>query len=169
MIAANNLSPEEPQNPGGLGPGVELLDNSYDVTRDARMIARAVRNGWNIEKKQPIVERLHEIVEKRSVQVPAGKDGELTDSEGLADKNSIAAAKVLVQMNGQDQADDHLIKGKTIHHDHSVTVVDQRSRLAAIAQRFGVDSVFDAVPAGSETVDTCPIDESQESESKGNS
>lgn len=107
MIAANNLEPGEPENTGGLGAGSELLSDPYQITRDAKLIARAVRNGWGVTEKEPIVQRLYGIVEKESVACVDNQGG-VFDNEGLADKNAIAAARVLVQMNGQDQADEHV-------------------------------------------------------------
>lgn len=87
----------------------KLLTDPKKVGEDLRLIERAVRSRWGIRRKGMLQRRLIEVVEKRQVDaIFLTRDGiQREPDEALADKNAIAAAKVLVQMNGQDLEDDH--------------------------------------------------------------
>ncbi len=101
--------------PGGQGidkaPEVSaepiVLADPHHTRGDLKMIETAIRNGWAVpnDKRPKIVARMLEIVEKRKTQVMTREGPAEVDS--TADVNSIAAAKVLVLMNAQDQDDDH--------------------------------------------------------------
>lgn len=108
----HNGEPEDDSNSGtgaGTGRGGDsgrLLTNPNTVNKDLRLLNRAVRSGWNIRRKNMIKRRLESVLLKETVSVPT-KNG-MVEVDGPADSNAIAAARVLVAMNGQDQADDHL-------------------------------------------------------------
>lgn len=131
------------KNRAGDSGGLLTSDNPKEIKKDLRMIEGAVRKGWNIKRKNMIQRRLLEIMEKTHVSVPT-KNG-MVDCDGPADSNAIAAARVLVAMNGQDQADDHLAlkNGQpepstvvTIHNN--VTSIDaRRIELARLANKLG--------------------------------
>lgn len=132
------------KNRAGDSGGLLTSDNPKEIKKDLRMIEGAVRKGWNIKRKNMIQRRLLEIMEKTHVSVPT-KNG-MVDCDGPADSNAIAAARVLVAMNGQDQADDHLalkINDQsepstvvTIHNN--VTSIDaRRIELARLANKLG--------------------------------
>jgi hypothetical protein len=102
---ANSENPLPPENDGGLG---DVLTGKTHIASDTRMVGRAIREGWGLTPKQrsTIAKRLMGIVEKTTVDV-ATANGPVSD-DGKADTNSIRASQVLVTMNAQDQADDHL-------------------------------------------------------------
>lgn len=85
-----------------------VLSDPHHTRSDARMVRRAVLNGWPVaDKDRPvIVDRLVGIVAKTSVTAldATGKPVELDDA---ADKNAIAAARVLVAMTGENLSDAH--------------------------------------------------------------
>lgn len=86
------------------GDSGRLLTDQNRIGPDARLIERAVRNRWGVRRKGLIRRRLEDIVAHEQTLV-LSKDGpEISMSE--ADRNAIAASRVLVAMNGQDQADD---------------------------------------------------------------
>jgi hypothetical protein len=70
-------------------------------------MARAVRERWPIdeEKRAAIVNRLCRIVDAEEVATITG-DGRQVMDEDKATRNSIAAARVLVSMIGQNQRDE---------------------------------------------------------------
>lgn len=123
--------------------GLLTSKDPKDVRKDLRLIESAVRKGWNIKRKNMIVRRLTEIVDKTHVSVLT-KQGPF-DSEEAADRNAVAAARVLVAMNGQDQADDHLAvkngqpePNTTINiHNNNVNIDQRRIELARLADKFG--------------------------------
>lgn len=75
------------------------------VRADCRLIAQAVREGWDIPaaKRPAIVSRMVEIIEKRTaiVATPVGP----VESEASADGQAISAARVLVAMDQVSQGD----------------------------------------------------------------
>ncbi len=91
---------------GGQG---EILPTSdgHHTRADIALVGRAVRQRWGIppEIRTELPAAMRQIVNKESVTI--------LDSWGVAievsnDRERIAAAKVLVAMEGQNQADDHL-------------------------------------------------------------
>jgi hypothetical protein len=95
----------ESTSPGGQG---EILADPHREQSDINLIRRAVRERWPVPAamKVEVVERLRTIVAKTEVQVMT-KEG-LAMLDGPADSNANAAARVLVAMDGLNQADDHL-------------------------------------------------------------
>lgn len=91
---------------GGEGGRSSLLLNSR-ARGDARLVERAVRDGWDIspEMRKAIKARLLSIVKKKTVDIPCGEG--VFPSESVADSNAIAASRVAATINAQDQADDH--------------------------------------------------------------
>lgn len=87
-----------------------LLEETNLTKQDAKLIERAVRERWPIGRriKQTVIHRLRDIVEKREVTV-MGKEGPF-EVEAPADSNSVAAARVLVAMVGQNQADEERVE-----------------------------------------------------------
>lgn len=83
-----------------------VLMTSGEERKDIGLLRRAIRERWaGVETKAAaIVERLAEIVDKRSVEVVT-KQG-IVEVDGPADQNAIAAASVLVAMMGQNQRDE---------------------------------------------------------------
>lgn len=151
------------KNRAGDSGGLLTSDNPKEIKKDLRMIEGAVRKGWNIKRKNMIQRRLLEIVEKTHVSVPT-KNG-MVDCDGPADSNAIAAARVLVAMNGQDQADDHLAlkindqsdQPNTVVniHNNNVTAIDNRRfELARLANKLGARELLidgEAVPVTDDT------------------
>lgn len=135
----------ESQNdqPAGLPGGLRVLDGASQtggMCEDLAMIRRAVKEKWPMkpEVKAQIMARLGEIVAKTSVVVP-GPEGTSVENEGVADRNSLAAANVLRLMiegdrdaefkgAGHIQSDRHHKEGKKVTTDKTVRilVVDAR-------------------------------------------
>lgn len=127
---------------GGDTGGLLTSNNPREVRNDLKLLGRAVRSGWNIKRKNMIKRRLEEIMQKTSVSVPT-KNG-MVDCDGPADSNAIAAARVLVAMNGQDQADDHLAikngqpeSSTVVNITNNVSVDHRRIELARLANKLG--------------------------------
>lgn len=80
-------------------------NNGKGQLADVKLVSRAVREGWPIatKHKKTIVERLIEVVQKTEVSVPS-KDGPQT-CDGPSDRNAVAAAAVLKDMEKQNQDD----------------------------------------------------------------
>lgn len=97
----------------------DLLLDQNRTRSDCRMAARAVKERWAVNDlvKVAVVERLTEIVEKRSVTV-TNREGDVDECEDTADSHAIAASRVLVAIVGQNQADEHLaIKAEMAEDD----------------------------------------------------
>lgn len=104
------ISPYEQSDATGQGPGVgTLLTDPHHTRGDCRLTARAVRERWPVPEaaKAVVVERLLKIVEKENVAIPA-RDGMTVTVDGPADAHAIAAARVMVSMTAQNQADEHV-------------------------------------------------------------
>lgn len=93
---------------GGQGDALTILADEKRAKSDTALVGRAVRLGWPIEQanKDEVVRRLLGIVRKKTIEVPT-KEGSI-DSAYHADGNAVAAARVLVSMDAQNQADAHL-------------------------------------------------------------
>lgn len=94
-----------------LPPGegaTPLLEQGAKQSDDMRLIAKAVRNRWDVPEpmRQLLKQRLTEILAKREVSVMTQEGPAMM--EAPADANALRAAAVLVQMEAQNQADDHL-------------------------------------------------------------
>lgn len=87
---------------------MSVLSDPHREQSDIRLVNRAVRNRWKVDEanREKIVTRLMEIVEKREASVMT-KGGPCA-LDGPADTNANAAARVLVAMEQQNQADEHL-------------------------------------------------------------
>lgn len=84
----------------GKGGVLTNLQNPAEVSKDIALIQRAITQRWGVQKKELIQNRLLKVLQKEEVTI-ASKEGPLTVEEP-ADRNAVAAARVLVQMNGQD-------------------------------------------------------------------
>lgn len=87
----------------------QLLLDPKTLRNDLKMIEKAVEERWPISprKLKGIIERLYHIVETEQVVIPV-KDG-VFDSVLEANKVAVTAARVLVAIEGQNQADRHLL------------------------------------------------------------
>lgn len=90
----------------GKGFTTPFLLDPLSERRDIQMLKTALRKRWNIpdELKAGIVNRLSAIVDKEYVDVMT-KQGPVS-LDGPADINSVAAARVLVMIEGQNQSDE---------------------------------------------------------------
>jgi hypothetical protein len=130
---------------GGRGedaqPGendLTILSNEQHTISDLKTVARAIRRRWDIsdETREVIGARLLKIMRKETV-LAMTRDGPMR-FDGPADSNAVAAARVFVAMNGQDQADDHLIVKREIERGGSTdTDIDDAiaNELANVANR----------------------------------
>jgi hypothetical protein len=128
---------------GRGGDTGRLLTDPKKVTQDLRLLNRAVRSGWNIKRKNMIKRRLEGILGKTVVSVPT-KNG-MVEVDGPADSNAIAAARVLVAMNGQDQADDFaaMKKPETLTPPNINVNIDARqSPIIQLAKSLGASSLI---------------------------
>lgn len=101
------------------GKGVVLESEApRDQARDIALVNRARRERWPIpeDRKSSLVDRLFEIAQKKTVAV-AGPEGILLQDESTADKNAIAAAKVLVAMDCENAKQDPA----PVEHEHRHT------------------------------------------------
>lgn len=94
----------------------DLLAGTTHTRSDLRAVTRAINEGWVIpaDARPELVERLREIVRKRSVKrwVGGGEMGPMpVDDEERADVNSIKAGSVLVSMSPPTAKHEHDIKG----------------------------------------------------------
>src|SRR4051812_7409767 len=104
------MSDEEPNGEqvphGGLGElQTDLLAGDTHIKSDLRLIARAVREGWDVAKDRRVrvVDRLMKVVDKEAVSVMT-KDGPVS-LDGPADSAAVGAARVLVAMDSINQTD----------------------------------------------------------------
>lgn len=125
---------EKPPADVGTGRGrgplqSSLLVDEFQTPRDVAMTARAINEGWVIpaDARPELVERLREIVRKRSVKrwVGGGEMGPMpVDDEERADVNSIKAGSVLVSMSPPTAKHEHDIKGTILAAVLPQTVMD---------------------------------------------
>lgn len=108
-----------------------LFQNPNEIQQDAALIRRATRSKWNVRRKGMIKRRLEAIVEH--------------EEDPLA---ATGAARALIQMNEQDQKDDHLeVKQQTPQVGTQVNVAINnttdvgRSRILQLAERFGASKL----------------------------
>lgn len=106
LIEIKHETPEE-QSSRGLGLSEPTLLDPHRLHEDTRLVARAIKLRWPIkdEKAAILIERLFDITEKTAVTVMTKEGPESLD--GPADVNAISAARVIVQMMGQNQSDEH--------------------------------------------------------------
>jgi hypothetical protein len=146
MIALNTTGNSDGDN-GGQGASVSILADPHRTASDINLARRAVRQRWPVkdEHRGIVVDRLMDIVQKAEVSVMTKEGPEKI--EGPADSNAIAAARVLVAMESQNQADEHHAAPAPQNVNVNVSVDDRRSRLAAISARLGIEGVVvDAQP-----------------------
>ena len=91
---------------GGQGE-LTVLGDPHRLESDMNLIRRAVRERWPVaaNRRPAVVDRLLKIVERETVDVPAG-DG-VFSSTYHADSNAIKAAVVLRTMEADNQRDEH--------------------------------------------------------------
>lgn len=106
VIWSETLTPEAEAS-RGQGLSEPILMDAHRMNEDVRLVARAVKHRWPLKRSKcrGLVDRLFGITEKTAVMVTT-KTGETESVDGPADANAIAAARVLVQMMGQNQADE---------------------------------------------------------------
>lgn len=105
FIHEDTMTPED-ESHRGQGLSEPLLLDPHRRAADLRLANRAVRERWKLpsNKCDSLVDRLFDIAETTSVRVRTLEGYESQD--GPADVNAIAAARVIVQMMGQNQADE---------------------------------------------------------------
>lgn len=75
--------------------------------------------------------------------------GVTTKNMGNEDpKVSNVAVGNLIKMEKQNQADEHKATPQLHDHRHTLTIDEQRSTLASLAERFGADRVVDEIASG---------------------
>ncbi len=102
----NQPTPESVDGSRGRGLSEPLLLEDCRVRQDMRLAARAIKRRWDLpdDKKQCVTQRLFDILEKKTATVATKFRLESVDS--IADANAIAAARILVDIEGQNQADE---------------------------------------------------------------
>ncbi len=98
------------------GKGVSgLLLDPLAETKDISLLRRAIKERWRIpeDRKDGLVTRLFDIVEKTSVTVMTKDGPESIDDK--ADTNAIAAARVIVAMEGQNQIEQNPTTTPTVN------------------------------------------------------
>lgn len=120
-----------------------LLTDPHRLRGDLRIIAKAVKDkrfNTSPELWGELIERMRSIVRKTEVLVPAGEG--VFPSAAKADENAAKAAKVLLDMEKMNQADEHHAEGSKVKHEHSITVDERRTRLldrlTALRDRAGI-------------------------------
>lgn len=106
-----------------------LLTDPHRLQSDIKLAHRAVKERWPIvdKHKATLIERLMTVVNKEQVAVMTKAGPFLSDGE--ADKNAVAAARVLAMMEGQNQKDQHHAEGEKVQHEHIVDFNSRRARL----------------------------------------
>ena len=106
MTETSANGPDGIQTPPGKGLSTPILLDPLAERKDIALAKRAVRERWNIPDsvRDQLTERLRKVVAKESVEVMTSKGPQ--SLEHPADVNSIAAARVLVAMEGQNQSDE---------------------------------------------------------------
>lgn len=142
----------------GWGLSEPTLTEECRIRQDMRMVERALKARWEIppEKREALVDRLMQIAGKTLVMVPTRHGIEHID--GPADANAVSAARVLVQMMGQNQADEHAAipkEGTTVNvavmGSAAISVepdddwYGNQKRLTTIAARHGADAAGSSV------------------------
>lgn len=92
----SQLEPKRKEN----GDSGRLLRDPKRLAEDIKLVEQSISKGWNVKRKNMIVNRLIGIVEKTTGDMNT-KDG-IVESETVADKLAIDATKVLVAMDAQD-------------------------------------------------------------------
>ena len=126
---------------GGQGEGI--CGDPHHVRADQRMLQVAIKRGWIGGHRWPTDATLSELSEipfddmslRERAAYAVGRDVGHIDARVRQ-----IAAKNVIAMEKQNQADDHHADGETVRHEHTVT--DERgSRLTALAERLGVGVV----------------------------
>jgi hypothetical protein len=124
------------------GPAVELLCDPERLPQDMAMIQTAVVEDWpvNADHMREGVERLAEIVKKKTVTIPCGEG--VFESEAVADANAMKATAILKSMVDakvrRKQAANPQNPQTTINVGVNVDnrTDERRDRALAIAERF---------------------------------
>lgn len=121
------------------GRGIVLeSDSPREISRDIALVNRARRERWPIpeERKIALVDRLFKIAEKESV-TGLDSQGNAVELDDAADKNAIAASKVLVAMDSENAKQDPAPVEH--HHTHElgpVTVENLEQHRQILAERI---------------------------------
>jgi len=128
--------------------GLALFQNPKEFKQDVALVSTAVKKRFPITetKAKKIVDRMMNIIEKRSVTI-ALAEGMTFNCESTADKNATAAAKVIQAMAAMNQKDEIESVRRSGPQKQSQTVVnvgvnvdnridERRNRALAIADRF---------------------------------
>lgn len=132
------------------GGEISVLADEYATRKDVALVSKAVRLKWPIRQdaRKAIADRLLEIVEKREVSVIT-KAGEVEAVDGPADVNAIAAARVLVAMNGQNIAQDKpAVAPPTVNVQVNVDADARRDKIREIAGRIRDARIADEPASG---------------------
>lgn len=121
----------------------DLLTSPRHVRRDCRELLSAVKKRWDIPDKDAIVKRLFAILNKETVTATNAEGDEIV-SEAAADRNAAAAAKVLLALEAQNQADEHHNEGSTMNHVHSVE--RRNAELSMVSAELGIDPGIIGLP-----------------------
>lgn len=99
------VSDESPKSDGVAG--VVAISDLNEERRDCGVLRRAAHEGWDVpaEDRPHIVSRMVGIVKRQTVTVATMMGP--CESESVADGNAIQAARVILAMTGQQQADRH--------------------------------------------------------------
>ena len=93
------------------GPQTEILGDDDHIRGDARLVGRAIRKGWNIDEDMRKLLKERAVATLKKTLVATGQyddQGNAIMSEHYADTNALKAGALILQMDGMDQADDHL-------------------------------------------------------------
>lgn len=134
----------DPDDSTGRGVVLES-DSPREISREIALVNRARRERWPIpeDRRARLVDRLFAITEKESVTA-LDSTGTAVELEDVADKNAIAAAKVLVAMDSENAKQDPAPVEH--HHTHELGPVtaenleQHRQRLLERADRLGCHS-----------------------------
>lgn len=151
--AANRIATRRTKEKEQAQSQTALLSDERELKKDLPLIAEAVKQQWPVpvgEKAKVLVDRLVGIAEKKVVMVPCGEG--IAPSEAIADANSIKAIALLQSMSKQNHAEAQKQNAApavgaqtTINVGVQVDAAgsdDRRSRVAAIAQRYGAGEVL---------------------------
>lgn len=112
MIANGNHGENRPPEKNGGQGGPEHFHDGPGQTSDTRMIEQAVKRRW------PIPEKFKEAIVRRQVRIATSKNS--------SNREASAAARCVLEMERQNQADEHKRLDKEVpdQHAHSINITD---------------------------------------------